>query len=188
MRNWKGDTCPINQPMDVKWIDLESIDNPGDMLRHEGYNNGAARFARGEGAWWGENEFYFACTNGGATKTGQVFRYRPSPFEGTPEESNQPGKIELYLEPNDTEILSYCDNLTVAPWGDVILCEDRDHPNIVGVTPEGEFYHLASNVGFKSEFAGGVFSPSGKTYFVNIQHAGLTIAIQGPWVNDKANS
>ena len=34
---------------------------------------------------------------------------------------------------------------------------------------------------YKSEFAGGVFSPSGKTYFVNIQHAGLTVAIQGPW-------
>jgi secreted PhoX family phosphatase len=36
-------------------------------------------------------------------------------------------------------------------------------------------------VGYKSEFAGGVFSPSGETFFVNIQGAGLTVAITGPW-------
>jgi len=51
----------------------------------------------------------------------------------------------------------------------------------VGVTQQGEFYKLAENVGFRSEFAGGVFSPSGDTYFVNIQGPGLTLAITGPW-------
>jgi len=51
----------------------------------------------------------------------------------------------------------------------------------VGITPKGELYHLAENVGYASELAGGVFSPSGKTYFVNIQGPGITLAITGPW-------
>jgi secreted PhoX family phosphatase len=93
--------------------------------------------------------------------------------------------LELFAESQDKEILKNCDNLTVAPWGDVILCEDAPHPFVVGITPAGEYYKLAENVGYQSEFAGGVFSPSGDTFFVNIQGAGLTIAITGPW---KKNS
>ncbi len=183
-RNWKTDDqdFPIRQSMEVKWIDLEQVEEvPEDNLRMQGFEQGAAKFARGEGMWFGNQELYFACTNGGATKTGQIFRYIPSPYEGTPEEIKKPGRIELFLEPNNGELLQHCDNLTVSPWGDVIFCEDRATPRIVGVNKRGRFYKIAENIGFESEFAGGVFSPSGKTYFVNIQHAGLTIAIQGPW-------
>jgi hypothetical protein len=74
------------------------------------------------------------------------------------------------------------DNLTIAPWGDVIICEDKSDARIIGITPEGKTYVIAKNVGYpKSEFAGPVFSPSGKTLFVNIQSPGLTLAITGPW-------
>ena len=131
--------------------------------------------------WFGKGEVYFACTSGGRTKSGQIFKYIPSKFEGTNREKEAPGKLELFLEPNNKDLLKYCDNLTVAPWGDLVLCEDHGNPFIVGVTPKGELYKLAENVGFESEFAGSVFSPSGKTLFVNIQHAGRTIAIEGPW-------
>jgi hypothetical protein len=61
------------------------------------------------------------------------------------------------------------------------LCEDASHPFVVGITPQGEYYRLAENIGPQSEFAGGVFSPSGEIFFVNIQGAGLTFAITGPW-------
>ena len=183
-RNWRGDngSFPKNEPLEVEWLDLEQVEEvPEDNLRGRGFAKGAAMFARGEGMWFGGGEVYFACTSGGRSKTGQVFRYTPSPDEGTTSEKNNPGKLELFLEPNDTDLLKHCDNLTIAPWGDIILCEDRKHPRAVGVTQKGQFYHLAESLHYKSEFAGGVFSPSGKTYFVNIQHAGLTVAIQGPW-------
>lgn len=191
-RNWRTDTVtfPINQPLEVEWVDLENVyDLKNDDLRRRGHLKGAALFARGEGMWFGNNELYFACTSGGITKTGQIFRYTPSPNEGTPAEKDNPGKIELFLEPNNTDLLRHCDNLTISPWGDVVFCEDNERPRAIGITPAGEFYRVAENVGYKSEFAGGVFSPSGKTYFVNIQHAGLTVAIQGPWqqtVEDSA--
>jgi len=183
-RNWKDletPKMPKNQKFDVEWLDIDNVEAPEDDLRFRGYENGAARFARGEGMWFGDNEVYFACTNGGEIASGQVFRYIPSEFEGTTRENEQPGTLELFLEPNDQDILKNCDNLTVAPWGDLILCEDHPEPFVVGVTQQGEFYKLAENTGFRTEFTGGVFSPSGDTYFVNIQGAGLTVAITGPW-------
>ncbi len=183
-RNWESlntPKFPVREPADVVWIDIENVESPEDDLRYQGTNKGAACFARGEGMWWGKNEVYFACTNGGHISSGQVFRYTPSASEGKADEKKSPGKLELFAESRDKEILKNCDNLTVAPWGDVVLCEDAPHPFLVGITPEGEYYKLGENVGFKSEFAGGVFSPSGETYFVNMQGAGLTVAITGPW-------
>lgn len=183
-RNWKDQEAPefpVNQLVDVTWIDIENVESPEDDLRMQGYDKGAAVFARGEGIWFGDKELYFACTNGGKIGAGQVFRYIPSKEEGTSGEKQNPGKLELFAEPNDREILKNCDNLAVAPWGDVVLCEDHKHPFLVGITPDGEYYKLAENVGYESELAGGVFSVSGKTYFVNIQGPGITVAITGPW-------
>lgn len=176
-RNWESLTTPkfpIHEPLAVEWIDIENAESPEDDLRYQGFNNGAACFARGEGMWYGKNEIYFACTNGGHISNGQVFRYIPGKDDAA-------GKLELFAESPDKEILKNCDNLTVSPWGDIVLCEDHSHPFVVGITPGGEYYKLAENVGYPNEFAGGVFSPSGEIFFVNIQGAGLTVAITGPW-------
>lgn len=180
-RNWFKQSFPVNEIMEVEWIDMSNVDAPTDDLRLRGFFQGAAVFGRGEGMWFDRGECYFACTAGGRKRLGQIFRYIPSPFEGTSRETEQPGTLELFLEPNDSEILRWCDNLTVAPWGDLVLAEDNPHPFLVGVTPEGQVYKLGKNTGYKSELAGCAFSPSGQTLFVNIQHAGLTLAIQGPW-------
>ncbi len=183
-RNWNElntTKVTVNQELEVEWIDMENVESPENNLRYQGFDKGAARFARGEGMWFGNNEFYFACTNGGNIKKGQVFRYKPSPAEGTAEENRQPATVSLFAEPNNSEIVKYCDNLTIAPWGDIVMCEDDTDPYLVGVTPKGEFYRLAHNVGFKCELAGVTFSPSGNTLFVNIQDAGLTLAITGAW-------
>ena len=183
-RNWETLTTPkfpLREKMDVEWIDVHNVESPEDDLRYQGFNNGAACFARGEGMWYGKNEIYFACTNGGHTSNGQVFRYIPSASEGKPDERNSRGQLELFAESPNSEILKSCDNLTVAPWGDVVLCEDASHPFLVGITRGGEYYKLGENIGYPAEFAGGVFSPSGETFFVNIQGAGLTFAITGPW-------
>ena len=131
--------------------------------------------------WHGQEEIFFACTNGGPDKLGQVFKYIPSPYEGTSRESESPGKLILFAESDNKNILKNCDNLTVAPWGDIILCEDHSDAFLRGITPEGDVYTFGHNVGSKSEFAGATFSPSGNTLFVNIQGPGHTLAITGPW-------
>jgi secreted PhoX family phosphatase len=193
IREWKSadtrnyetlttDRLPEKKSFDVEWIDLADVEAPDSDLRLRGFKMGAARFSRGEGIWYGKNELFFACTDGGKNGKGQIFKYTPSKFEGKPEEKDAPGTITLFLEPNDVETFQNCDNLTIAPWGDVIICEDKQDPRIIGITPSGKTYVIAKNIGFRnSEFAGPVFSPSGNTLFINIQSPGVTLAITGPW-------
>lgn len=189
-RNWFDENgkplaprVPTGQILTVQWVDLSEIDAPLDDLRYRGrYCSGAACFARTEGMWFGNDAVYFACTTGGKTKTGQIWRYTPSPFEGTSTEDKAPGRLELFVEPNDKTIVNNADNLTVAPWGDLVVCEDSEDTNrLIGVTPAGQTYVLARNVRDKSEFAGATFAPDGHTLFVNLQEIGLTLAITGPW-------
>ena len=156
-------------------------------LRLQGANVGAARFTRGEGMWAGRGVIYFVCTNGGEARIGQVWRYFPSRYEGTSREKTSPGTLELFIEPNDPNLLHFGDNITIAPWGDLFLCEDGpESNNIVGVTPQGNIYIVGHNSMNLSEFAGGTFSPDGTTFFVNIQRPGLTLAITGPWKKGSA--
>ena len=182
MRNWSGATIAVGEAMDVEWIDIADVESPGDSLRFQGFSNGAARFARGEGMWYGARSVYFACTNGGGSQTGQIWRYVPSPVEGTDAEASNPGSLSLFIEPNDRGLVENCDNVTVTPWGDLILCEDGSGDQfLVGVTPAGALYKFAKNAQGTSELAGATFSPDGSTLFVNIQTPGMTFAIKGPW-------
>ena len=180
-RNWNEQAVAVGEEFLVEWITLSGVDSDVDDLRLRGYAKGAAMFARGEGMWFGNNEIFFACTNGGKKRSGQIFKYIPSLSEGTNGERGQPGKLVLFAEPNDTEILKFCDNLTVSPDGDVILVEDAADSYIRGITKNGSSYNIGRNIGSTSELAGVCFSPSGKTLFINIQEQGLTLAITGPW-------
>ncbi len=186
-RNWPETGKPklaVGEVQDVKWIDLDDVESPRDDLRLRGHKKGAARFARGEGMWYGRAEIFFACTNGGISKTGQVFRYTPSADEGTDRERTNPGKLSLYLEPNNTHLIQSCDNVTVAPWGDLVICEDGpEHNYLRGVTPEGRIYTLGDSAyHVRSELCGACFSNEPPILFVNLQNPGLTLAITGPWV------
>lgn len=181
-RNWTDRTWSQGESRRVRWMDLSDVDSKTDTLRFRAFQDGAARFARGEGMWQGRGAIFFACTSGGQNKKGQIWRYVPSPREGTPDESIAPGTLELFLEPNDGDLVDNADNLTVAPWGDLIICEDGQGDQfLVGVTPRGGIYKLGHNRYNTSEFAGATFSPDGRVLFVNIQRSGLTLAITGPW-------
>jgi secreted PhoX family phosphatase len=170
--NWLSESIAVGQTVPVEWVDLQDVDSPNDDLRIQGFSKGAARFSRGEGIWAGNNVIYFACTTGGRNRAGQIWRYHPG----------EPGRLQLFVEPNDESILESADCITVAPWGDLIVCEDGLAPNqVVGVTPQGALYTFARNVMNGSEFAGATFSPDRTTLFVNIQNPGLTLAITGPW-------
>lgn len=183
-RNWDGnETMTVGTKLPVRWRDIDNVTSPDDDLRHRAFGAGAARFARGEGIWHGDGDFYFACTSGGKAKIGQIFKYTPGSDEGN-EGSNKDGwgSLELFVEPNDGELVENADNLTVSPWGDLVVCEDRSGQvvRLVGVTPQGQCYPFAMHH-LRTEFAGVTFSPDGSTLFVNIQGAGMTLAITGPW-------
>ncbi|MBT8405705.1 MAG: PhoX family protein [Gemmatimonadetes bacterium] len=183
-RNWgRRARVPVGLVLQVEWLDLDDVEAPDNDLRHRGHDAGAARFARGEGVWQGDDGIYFACTNGGQAQKGQIWRYVPSPYEGTAREAESPATLELFVEPNDSTLVENADNLTVAPWGDLIVCEDGTGDDyLVGVTPEGELYRFGHNMTGGGEFAGACFSPDGSTFFVNMQVQGWTFAITGPWL------
>ncbi|MDE0506416.1 MAG: DUF839 domain-containing protein, partial [Candidatus Poribacteria bacterium] len=192
-RNWKNPletlfplvhhVVPVGETLDAEWIDIENVESPKDDLRNQGFHDkGAARFARGEGMWYSDGVIFFACTNGGERRKGQIWKYTPSPFEGTHDEEKKPGVLELFVESKSSDLLENADNLTVAPWGDLIVCEDGlTEQFLVGITPEGRLYRFARNAKNVFEFAGSTFSPDGSTLFVNIQTPGITLAITGPW-------
>ncbi len=170
-RNWESQTVAVGTQLAISWIDMKEVDAPLDNLRLRGFAQGAARFARGEGMWYGNDAIYFACTNGGQEKFGQIWKL-----------DTAKSRLELFIEPNDPGLIENADNLTVTPWGDLIVCEDGSGEQfLVGVTPEGELYKFGRNAVSNSELAGATFSPDGTTLFVNIQHDGLTLAITGPW-------
>lgn len=176
-RNWDAielNAIAVGQGLTARWVDIEDPDPKDDELRYQGQALGAAIFARGEGLWYGDGSLFFAATDGGREKLGQIWRYTPTgPATGT---------LTLFSEPNDRRLMANCDNLTVAPWGHLIVCEDTDGENhIRGITPDGELYTLARNRRSGAELAGACFSPGGRMLFVNSLDNGLTFAIRGPW-------
>ncbi|MBW4574638.1 MAG: PhoX family protein [Aphanothece sp. CMT-3BRIN-NPC111] len=162
---------PKNTPMAVEWVLIDNPNPDNDTVRSQGQNKGAAKFARGEGIFYGNNVIYFCCTSGGSSGDGQIWRYNPA---------NE--TIELYIEPNNSGVLDNPDNIVVAPNGDLFLCEDGEGTDyLVGITATGTLYQFARNALNTSEFAGVCFSPDGQTMFANIQSPGITFAIWGPW-------
>lgn len=181
--NWSASpSTPLNTPLTTRWIDLDDVDPVENDLRLRGAAQGAATFARGEGLCVAGDRFAFTCTIGGPARIGQVFTYKPSPHEGTVSEQDEPGQLTLIAEAGEGSLLHNCDNLTMAPWGDLVVCEDTaSHCGLVGIRPDGSQYEIADNPHSTSELAGVCFSPDGNTMFVNIQYPGMTLAITGPW-------
>jgi len=170
-RNWNKNTFTINKKYNIGWIDLEDVQNLKDDLRYRAVDQGAAFFARPEGMWYDNNIIYFTCTSGGQKKLGQIWK-----IDALKE------TLELMFESHNSNVMKMCDNITIAPWGDVIICEDgKGRDRLIGLKPNGKTYIIAENYLNSSEFAGANFSPDGNILFVNIYSPTMTIAITGPW-------
>src|SRR5262249_27195978 len=78
-----------------------------------GRARGGGRFNRLEGCCHGGGAIWFADTVGGEHHLGQLYRYVP----GTE-------TLELFIESNDKNRMQSPDSLCVAPWGDLLFCED----------------------------------------------------------------
>lgn len=176
-RNWNEVTMTKGARHRVRWTDLDNVEAPENDLRLRGAAQGGALFARGEGLHMGDGELYFCCTSGGAAKLGQIFRLVPGRGKGD-------DMLELFFESENEAQFNYGDNLTVAPNGHLIVCEDQ-YTEVVdnhlkGITPQGISYDLG-RLTMQTELAGACFSPDGKTLFVNAYAPTKTFAITGPW-------
>jgi secreted PhoX family phosphatase len=177
-RNWDAPLMEVGKPYRVSWVDLDAVDAPEDDLRQRAAAKGAALVARGEGIHMGEHAVFACATNGGAKKLGQILKL-------TPGLAGAPDTVELFFESESLDQFNYGDNLTVAPSGHLIVCEDQytevQDNHIRGITPDGRAYNVA-RLRAQTELAGACFSPDGKTLFVNAQGPTVTLAITGPWL------
>jgi secreted PhoX family phosphatase len=176
---------PVGQPFEVEWVPVANA-NPGPgqtTTRAQAQALGAAIVRRGEGCWWSRNDdaVFVVSTSGGDAGQGQVFRYAPRAGAG------RGGVVELFIESEGDDqssprLWQLPDNITVAPWGDLVICEDGDgQQNLWIVSKERGVFRFAANLINEAEFAGACFAPNGRTLFVNIQTPGVTFAITGPF-------
>ena len=177
LRNWSEPAFARNTPAAVEWIDLDDVESPQDDLRERAAAKGASLIARGEGIHMGDGELYVCSTSGGAAELGQMLRLVPG-------REGKADSIELFFESESKDQFDYGDNLTVAPNGHLIVCEDQytllvDN-HLRGITPEGKPYKLG-RLRLSTELAGACFSPDGKWLFVNAYSPTRTLAITGPW-------
>ena len=176
---------------DVEWVEIGTPDNPaatgvsGNFVWSQGRAQGAATFARLEGAWYGNDaKIYIVSTSGGGSGRGQVWEYDP-----------REEVLRMLFQSPGPAVLNAPDNICVSPRGGLVLCEDGDDEEYLhGLTTDGEIFQFAKNIAVLngehngivgdftgSEWAGACYSPDGKWLFANLQGPGITFAITGPW-------
>jgi uncharacterized protein len=169
-----GGDLPPNKSFEVRWVEVPpEAGEREDALRYAAQERGAAVVRRGEGIWRMDDGYAFTCTSGGPLSAGQIFHLAPT---------SAGGRLTLIVQSRDQGQLDMPDNITVTPWGDLMVCEDNHRSNHLHiVTRSGQVLPFAHNALSLSEFTGACFSPDGRVLFVNIQEQGLTLAIEGPF-------
>lgn len=178
----------------VDWIDVPDRDAKSVAVRKQFGDTEITRARKLEGMWWGDGGAYVVSSyaraeSPGAAHDGQVWFYDPKRRTLTL-------KILLGVNPDPSAdgALDGPDNITVSPYGGIVLAEDGEGvQHLFGATDSGRTYPIARNdlnIGTDeepeySEFAGVTFSPDGRTLYANIQTPGILLAITGPWKRQK---
>ena len=167
----------------VEWVEVPDRDAMTTSVRKQFADGEITRSRKLEGMWWGDGGAYFVASfaresdGSAAQHDGQVWFLDP-----------RRDTIELKLwfaytptdQDNDPD---GPDNITVSPYGGVIIAEDGDGRNqLIGATDRGELFLFARNeLAGDSEFTGPTFSNNRKTLFACVQSPGHTFAIRGPF-------
>jgi secreted PhoX family phosphatase len=173
----------VGTTYDVSWVTVPDRDARTTSTRKQLGNDQITRSRKLEGMWWGDGGAFFvssfARTSDGsaAQHDGQVWFLDPlsstirlvTVFGYTP--GDQDGDVDGP------------DNITVSPYGGVLLAEDGEgKQHLVGVTDAGQSFFFARNeLPGDEEFTGPVFSTDKRTLFANNQVPGVTYAITGPF-------
>ncbi|MFI6923437.1 alkaline phosphatase PhoX [Nonomuraea spiralis] len=167
----------------VRWVDVPDRDAGTVSVRSQFAEGQVTRSRKLEGAYWGDGGAYFVASYARAADgslnehDGQVWFYDPHARTVTL-------KTVFGLNPDPAQDTSFDgpDNITVSPYGGVILAEDGEGvSHLVGVTRRGTPYPLARNELNESEFTGPTFDAGGSTLYACVQSPGHVFAVTGPW-------
>jgi hypothetical protein len=156
----------------VEWVEVPDRDAREEAVRSQLDDGRVTRAHKLEGAWWGNGGAYIVSSYSGGgspgSHRGQVWFYDPRRSTFT---------LRLRFTGEDDGP----DNISVSPYGGVLLAEDGNAGNhLVGAAEDGTTFRLARSAN-GSEFAGPVFSHDGRVLFANVQVPGTMFAITGPW-------
>ncbi|WP_340116990.1 alkaline phosphatase PhoX [Pelagibius sp. 7325] len=190
-----GEGIAIGQSFKIDWVEISEPEATGTSCVEQGILQGGCFFTRGEGAWYDDGKIFWTSTDGGEARQGQVWEF-----------DIRSSKLTLIFESVDAFALNNPDNMTIAPSGAILLCEDGGGvtnsagvfrgEQMVGLSLDGELFPFAENniiipagqtLGGQTgdqrtrEWCGATFSFDGDWLFANIQTPGITFAITGPW-------
>ena len=137
-----------------------------------------------EGTWWGTDAGYIACSYA-RIDDGSVNEHDGQIWKLDPVANTLELQVIFGVNPDpESDNFDGPDNITVAPWGGLVLCSDGEGvQHLYTVSADGEPAIFGKNVRDDGEFTGAAFSADGTTLFVNLQEPGTTFAITGPWMS-----
>jgi secreted PhoX family phosphatase len=140
-----------------------------------------------EGMWWGDGGAYFVASFA-RTSDGSAAQHDGQVWFIDPRAQTIELKLHFAYTPGDQDSdPDGPDNITVSPYGGVMIAEDGEgKQHLVGSTDGGEVFFFARNEHPDSnEFTGPTFSRDRHTLFANLQTPGHVYAIQGPFAKQK---
>ncbi|MEO3859783.1 alkaline phosphatase PhoX [Acrocarpospora sp. B8E8] len=196
-------SAQLGRPFNVTWIEVPDRDATTKTVRTQFADGTVTRGKKFEGVWsngdgcYIVNSFAFAANDlppDAAKHDGMVwfYDYKDETITLVTYFPHNPFAEGEGASPKYTDMtFDSPDNVTVTPWGTLVLAEDGVRAShVLSSIPGGPTYAIARNQlaigtsnGFPtySEFTGPTFSPDGEILFVNIQSPGITLAITGPW-------
>ncbi|MCW0212097.1 MAG: PhoX family protein [Pseudonocardia sp.] len=158
----------------VEWVPVEDREAADRSTRTQHGNSDVTRAHKLEGCWWDGTGVHVVSSYAGGESPqrhdGQIWFYDADRSRLT---------LGLLLKAGNQDF-DGPDNISVSPYGGVIVAQDGDGANgLFGVTADGDPYPVAR--ADRSEFTGPVYSPDGTVLFANTQEPGTMFAITGPW-------
>jgi len=178
-----ADLSEITEPgtvLDLTWTAIPDPLAEEDPTRSQ--LNKVTRSRKFEGMWFGGGYAFVACSYA-RNDDGSVNEHDGQVWKIDPAADTIELVVQFPVNPDpDGDNFDGPDNITVSPWGGLLLCSDGEGTqHIYTVSADGVPSKFAQNVRDGSEFAGATFDTDGSVLYVNLQEPGTTFAITGPW-------
>ncbi|MGW5361094.1 alkaline phosphatase PhoX [Actinopolymorpha pittospori] len=166
------------------WVNVPDRDAKTTPTRKQFSDTQITRSRKLEGMWWADGGTYFVASFA-RTDDGSAVAHDGQVWFLDPSRDTIELKLRFAYTPGDQDSdPDGPDNITVSPFGGVILAEDGEGAShLAGANDRGEAFFFARNDLNDSEFTGPNFSRNKKILFANIQSPGHVFAIQGPFVH-----
>lgn len=186
-------SAQMGRPFPVKWITVPDRDARTKPVRQQFTDGQVTRGKKFEGVWGTDEGVYVVNSyafNEGDLPTDAVphdgmvwfYNYREQTIQLVTYFPHQATAVSGDAAKYNDLTFDGPDNVSVTPWGSLVLAEDgAGASHVLSAFPGGPTYAIARNQLNDSEFCGPTFTEDGKVLFVNMQNPGLTLAITGPW-------